>query len=283
MMRGAEEAVKGKKHQHHEEHIDETWLIPYADLLTLLLALFIILFASSQVDSKKYDQIMQSLNSAFAGGTSVFEISSSVPISIASNVDSGKAEGTNTQPNQQQMTSQELKERKEQQEQRYQAELKDMQELKQKLDAYISENGLTTALETKLNEDMLKITIRDNALFQSGSAVVKPEAKLLAATISTMLSSYPNYNVEVAGYTDNVPIRTAEFETNWDLSAKRSLNFMKILMQNNQIDPSKYRAIGYGEYQPIETNDTAEGRSKNRRVEVNIIRQIKAQDDIVIP
>jgi chemotaxis protein MotB len=91
-----------------------------------------------------------------------------------------------------------------------------------------------------------------------------------------MLSGYKEYNVEVAGFTDNRPINTREFQSNWDLSAKRSLNFMKFLILNDQIDPSRYRSIGYGEYQPIDTNDTVDGRAKNRRVEVNILRQLKA-------
>ncbi|MDF2716128.1 MAG: motB, partial [Paenibacillus sp.] len=137
------------------------------------------------------------------------------------------------------------------------------------------DNKLSAQLETKLTNDMLMITIRDNALFASGSATVKPEAQKLAVTISDMLTQYQQYQIEVAGHTDNVPIRNAEFETNWDLSAKRALNFMKILLQNDNITADRFRAIGYGEYRPIDSNDSADGRSKNRRVEVSIIRTIK--------
>ena len=95
-------------------------------------------------------------------------------------------------------------------------EIADLKELKQKLDQYIQDNGLTTQLETKLTNDLLMITIRDNALFGSGSAEVKPDSRKLAQAISTMLTQYPNYQVEVAGHTDNLPINTREFETNWD-------------------------------------------------------------------
>jgi chemotaxis protein MotB len=249
--------MKNKRHEHHEEHIDETWLIPYADLLTLLLALFIILFASSQIDSKKYESIMKGLNSGFNGGTGMFEVSNVVPLSVSPNIDKKKADEQKTQENTTQQDQQ-------------------LKALQEKLEGYIKENGLSTQLETKLNEDMLKITIRDNALFQSGSADIKADSQLLAQSISEMLSGYKEYNVEVAGFTDNRPINTREFQSNWDLSAKRSLNFMKFLILNDQIDPSRYRSIGYGEYQPIDTNDTVDGRAKNRRVEVNILRQLKA-------
>jgi chemotaxis protein MotB len=259
--------MKKKRHEPHEEHIDETWLIPYADLLTLLLALFIILFASSQIDSKKYESIMRGLNAGFNGGSGFFEVSNIAPIIVSPNAEKKKEDEQKTQ--EQATQDQQLKAM-------YEKEAQDLKELQEKLEGYIKENGLTTQLETKLDEDMLKITIRDNALFQSGSADIKPESQVLAQSISGMLSGYNEYNVEVAGFTDNRPINTREFQSNWDLSAKRSLNFMKILILNDKIDPSRYRAIGYGEYQPIDTNDTNEGRSKNRRVEVNILRQLKS-------
>lgn len=257
-----------RRKQHHEDHMDEGWLIPYADLLTLLLALFIILFASSEVDSKKYDQIMRSLNSAFNGGTNIFEATSVVPITKdPTDQVNKKAEDFKTE----QPTLQQSKEQQAQMEK----EMADLKELKQKLDQFIQDNGLTTQLETRLTNELLMITIRDNALYASGSAEVKPDARKLAQSISNMLTQYPNYQVEVAGHTDDIPINTKEFETNWDLSSKRALNFMKILLQNDKIGQSRFSAIGYGEYHPIDDNRTADGRAKNRRVEVSILRNAK--------
>ena len=251
--------MKKHKKEHHEEHADEAWLLPYADLLTLLLALFIILFASSQVDEKKYAQVMQGLNSAFNGGISVFEESDTISIDDISAKDI-KNINENGQGQNQALKDQINKEKQ------------DMEAIKKKLDSFIAENGLILQLQTNVTNDMLKITIQDYALFDSGKAVVKPEAQKLASVISDMLSMYPDYKVEVAGHTDNIPINNNEFESNWDLSAKRSLNFMKYLLKSNNINQARFRSIGYGEYQPIDTNQTSEGRAKNRRVEVNIIR-----------
>ncbi|AFQ44666.1 flagellar motor protein MotB [Desulfosporosinus meridiei] len=251
--------MKKHKKEHHEEHIDETWLIPYADLLTLLLALFIILFASSQVDEKKYTQIMAGLNSAFNGGVNIFEASDSIKLDDVSPSDVASLEQKGTGQNQA------LKDM-------INKEKNDMEAIKKNLDTFIAENGLTMQLQTKLTSDMLRITIQDYALFDSGKAIVKPEAQKLATVISNMLNMYPDYKVEVAGHTDNIPIRNAEFDSNWDLSSRRSLNFMKYLLQSNNINQARFRSIGYGEYQPIDTNKTPEGRAKNRRVEVNIIR-----------
>lgn len=249
--------MKKHKKEHHEEHIDETWLIPYADLLTLLLALFIILFASSKVDEKKYSQVMQGLNSAFNGGVSVFEESDTISLDDLS--------ANNAKKIQESEQEQKFKDQ-------INKEKQDMEAIKKKLDVFINDNGLSLQLRTVVTNDMLKITIQDYALFDSGDAVVKPEAQKLAAVISNMLSMYPDYKVEVAGYTDNIPIKTNDFDSNWDLSSKRSLNFMKYLLKLDSINQARFRSIGYGEYQPIDTNLTPEGRAKNRRVDVNIIR-----------
>ncbi|MNC31423.1 putative lipoprotein YiaD precursor [compost metagenome] len=115
------------------------------------------------------------------------------------------------------------------------------------------------------------ITIRDQAIFASGSAEVKPEAKQLADAISGILTNYPDYQVTVSGHTDNVPITTRTYSSNWDLSAARSLSFMKELFRNANVNQQRFSSTGFGEFKPIAGNDTAEGRAKNRRVEVSII------------
>lgn len=250
--------MKKRKRDIEEEHMDETWLVPYSDILTLLLALFIILFAAGQIDQKKYERIMAGFTSAFTGGTFVFDSSSDMDIDISdSNAGMVDSIVTNEEPT---VFSPEEQE-----------EL-DMGNMKEKIDQYIKDNNLSAVLETTITEEMLMITIRDYALFDSGSAMVKEEAQKLATIIADILSEYPNYNVEIAGHTDNLPINTPQFPSNWDLSTQRSLNFMKYLLKSGDFDHSRFRVIGYGEYQPIASNDTPEGRAKNRRVEVNILR-----------
>ncbi|UFJ41179.1 flagellar motor protein MotB [Brevibacillus humidisoli] len=250
-------ARRKKKHQ-HEEHIDETWLIPYADLLTLLLALFIVLFASSKLDAQKFDQLVQSLKVAFNGGTGFFQSPNPMPAPPNAPVPTVEMKHVQTKEEQEQ-------------ERKFQQETRELQKLKEQLDNYIEQNGLKDKLETKITDLGLLITILDNALFDSGSAVVRPEARHLAAEISKLLEPQPR-EVTVAGHTDNVPINTREFPSNWELSSKRALNFMKILLENEKLDPRKFSATGYGEYRPIASNDTAEGRAQNRRVEVSILR-----------
>lgn len=261
--------MKKKLRAHdNEEHIDETWLIPYSDLLTLLLALFIVLFASTQIDQKKFEQISRSLNVAFHGGTSVMLPSDSIPIN-QSGKDSNEYEYEtpgNTE-SLDELSQEELLER-------YRTETENLEELKKQIDQYIEVNGLSTELKTGLDQAELKISISDKALFASASAEVRPVAKEIAMAISEMLSEFPGYEIIVSGHTDDVPIHNAQFEDNWDLSAERALNFMKILLQNDSLDKASFSSVGYGEYRPIATNETAEGRALNRRVEVSVIRNI---------
>mgnify|MGYP001469464393 CR=1 FL=1 len=264
---------KKKTNRHQaEEHIDETWLIPYSDLLTLLLALFIVLFASSIIDEGKLNTISRSFNIAFNNGLGFFKGSSY--IDLPEDISNIKQKDTNVQDRAKDVDENDVKSYLAQM---IEQETRQLSELKDKLDAYIQENGLSSQLETTLNSRQLLITFRDTALFDSASADLKPEAEKLARSIGEMLAQYPEYEIMVSGHTDNVPINTARFPSNWELSASRALNFMKILLESD-ISPERISSVGYGEYRPIASNDTVEGRAANRRVEVSIVRNFLEQN-----
>lgn len=249
-----------RRHEEHEEHIDESWLIPYADLLTLLLALFIVLYSMNSVDAKKFDEMSRAFSIALSTGNGILEL----PSIVEQGVDPKKKDKDADDKKNESASDLRLEELIKQE----QAEL---EELKKKIDAYIVKNGLTAELETKLNMSQLLLTISDKALFAPGQASVKPEAKELAGAIATMLQQYPGYSIVVAGHTDDTPVNRSEFRSNWDLSSTRAIRFMDIMLDNKGLDPKRFSAIGYGEYQPVADNTTAENKAKNRRVEVSII------------
>jgi len=239
---------KKRKNHDHEEHIDESWLIPYADLLTLLLALFIVLFASSNVDATKFKQISESFTTIFSGGTGVMTYpTESEPSQTNNNKNDEDKKG-------QGVTSQ-----------------KDLQEMKDKIDKYIARSKLQGSLKTQLTEEGLLITITNDVLFDSGSAIVRTDEKSIATQISSLLISNPPLSVIISGHTDNVPIKNDLFQDNWDLSVTRAVNFMKIMLENKHLKPQLFSAKGYGEYQPIASNHTNKGRAKNRRVEILVL------------
>ncbi len=119
------------------------------------------------------------------------------------------------------------------------------------------------------------IRIKERALFPSGSAQLVAESQKIAPVIAGLLATLPE-RVVISGHTDNVPINTAQFPSNWELSSSRALNFMKyIIAQDARLNPRRFSAVGYSEYRPIASNDTDDGRQQNRRVEVFIARNYR--------
>ena len=243
--------ARKKRHKPHEEHASEAWLLPYSDLLTLLLALFIVLFAVSQTDQEKVTEMAQAFSAAFhSGGPSMFD-QAGPNMQKAATLPEDALVANN---------------------QEYIQENQKLEEIKQKLDSYIKDNGLEMELGTAMTDEGLMIRIREKALFPSGSADLVADSQKIGPVIAGLLATITQ-NVVISGHTDNVPIANSQFPSNWDRSAQRSLNFMKfILSQNANLQPVRFSTVGYGEYRPVADNATEEGRSQNRRVDVLIAR-----------
>ncbi|WP_353855994.1 flagellar motor protein MotB [Bacillus sp. Bos-x628] len=246
-------ARKRKKHD-HDEHVDESWLIPYADLLTLLLALFIVLFASSSIDVAKYEQMAKSFNVVFTGGTGVMDQSSMQNTEEIENSNETKKFAEDDEEARAKARDQAV-----------------LTKVKKQVDTFIAKKKLGSKLETKLTDEGLLITIEDSIFFDSGRADIRSQDVPLAREISKLLVINPARDIVISGHTDNVPIRNSEFKSNWYLSAIRAVNFLNILLENSHLNQENFSTKGYGEFKPIASNDTAEGRSKNRRVEVLIL------------
>lgn len=245
-----------RKRSRRDAQMNETWLLPYADMLTLLLALFIVLFAASSIDAEKYHRMMIALNDKLSGGHGILDLS-------APPLEEGK-DG-------------DKEEKVDEEEEKKAQEREDLLRLKENIDQYIKDNKLGGELETSLSSDGLLLTIMDNALFDSGSAEVKADALPIAEAIAELLVESAPRKIVVAGHTDNVPISNANFRSNWELSSHRALNFMKILLDRADLDPRNLSATGYGEYHPVASNDTPEGRERNRRVEVLIMPKLELE------
>lgn len=239
--------------------MDESWLVPYADILTLLLALFIVLFASSTVDQKKLEQMSAVFNQVFDGGIGVLDNPSPTP--PLSEISPEVTDAVK----------------------KYSEDQKQLKQTQAKVEELIAVNELENQFETKLTDEGLLITIRDSVLFQPGSAQISPEQITIAQELSQILSFNPERNVIITGHTDNIPINSAEFASNWELSVIRAVNFLKIIIDSNSTLDSKYFSVrGFGEYSPIVPNDTAENRAKNRRVEV-LVQPLVAEDGTDLP
>ncbi|GIN92198.1 motility protein B [Siminovitchia terrae] len=244
---------KRKRKKRHEEELGESWLLPYADLMTLLLALFIVLFAASSVDAQKFQQISKVFSGIFVGGDGPVEFEK--PLEIEEQIDETEDDSQNDPKEQ---FTDEL------------ADLKILEALKKKVDNYIQEKKYEDKFSTSLTSEGLLITINDSVLFQSGSAEVRKNDKKTAKELAALLEMELPRSVIISGHTDNVPIKNSEFQSNWELSVMRAVNFMKVLLEDEKLDPRLFSAKGFGEFQPIADNKTAKGREANRRVEVLI-------------
>ncbi len=247
-------ARKKKHKKDHEEHVDESWLVPYADLLTLLLALFIVLFAMSSIDAKKFDMLSKSFNAVFTGGTGMMDYSSFTEPKTSTTED-GKS------PDQAKDLSQDQKEKDKQ----------SLEKIQEQVNRFIKEKKLQKQVNTKLTDEGLLLSIEDNIFFDSGKAEIRQQDIPLAKEVSDLLVLNPPRNIVISGHTDNVPIRNSQFKSNWHLSVMRAVNFMGLLIENPKLDAKIFSAKGYGEFKPIASNDTEEGRRKNRRVEILIL------------
>lgn len=229
----------------------------YGDMMTLLLVFFVLLFAMSTVDIEKY----KAFASSFDGGSSVLQsdVSTSSDILIGdglTQLPGSDMSVTDGQGN------------------RYKDEK--LEAMEKEIKEHLATYDLKQKVETSNNGDYITIKFDDILLFDIGKADLKPGAKEVLKTIGTLLEKYledEGLRLAFEGHTDNVPIRTAKFPSNWELSAARAIAVAKFYIEEMDFNPRQISTEGLGEYVPIEPNNTAEGRATNRRVEIKILNE----------
>jgi chemotaxis protein MotB len=247
----------------------ERWLITYADLITLLMIFFIVMYSMSQVDAQKFRAIADSLSVALGGGTPA-KIDLATSPSGPSLLESGSSVQTPLIPDSSVNPPTNPEEGQEGNGLEQQENLT-IEGIKAKLDQFAKDNKIQTKLISSIEERGLVVSIQDTLLFASGSAEITPTARTILKKISTVLAASPNY-IKVEGHTCNLPIHTSQFPSNWELSVLRATNVVQILVKEGGIDSARLSATGYGEYRPIADNSTEEGRIRNRRVDLVVLR-----------
>lgn len=221
-----------------EHENQDRWLLTYADLITLLLGLFVILYAMSKIDMKKYDQVVVALGGVFGSADAaesmrvrLTELPESIP-----DIFSQRA--------------------------KVESEIRRALELD------------TRSLPISLSQDErgVIVHIQEELLFPSGSAELKRSSLETLDRLAGVFRTMPN-DIRVEGHTDNVPIQTRTFPSNWHLSVGRALNVGYYLIQKHQMNPEKVSVVGYSEYRPIALNTTPENRARNRRVDIVIVTE----------
>lgn len=240
--------MAAKKRRQLEE-VTGSWMASYGDMITLLLCFFIMLFAMSTLDAQKWKALSESIKESFgAEGTTLPENAETPAEEITQNLVEAVEEKVNGEE-----------------------ALEQLHELKEKIDQYISQAGLESAIQTEIEEVGLVIRMStDEILFELGSAQLKPMAVSFIDTVSGILKETANH-VWVEGHTDNKPIQPGYvYPTNWELSTARASAVVRRLIDPNGLSPERLRAAGYADTKPRFPNDNEEHCYLNRRVEIVI-------------
>lgn len=241
--------------QKSDDKMDDSWLLPYADMLTLLLALFIVLFSMSEIDVKKFENLASIFKSEFSSGGGMINDGES----IVTEEDSPEEEEKDDEKDEDQDNEEEAFK-----------EFQQLLDMQQMIEEYIVDHDLADTLATQLSGEGLLVTVRTDITFDSGSARVKENGQDIAKEMAQMISSDPPHDIVVNGHADDRPMENDEFASNWELSTMRAIQFMYLLIEESDLEPKWFSAKGYGEYHPLVENTSEENRAKNRRVEVLI-------------
>ncbi|TJY41983.1 flagellar motor protein [Cohnella pontilimi] len=237
----------------HENH--ERWLITYADLITLLMIFFVVLYAMSQIDIKKYDALAQTLQHQFRKADSVLEQGTGV----MGGTDRAKYETPSPS------------DAKETAKNREQA----LQDLLHLIEKYVKDNRLEKQVFVEDTPKGIAIRLSDQFLFSLGRADLKPGARPVLDRMSVLLGRL-NTTISIQGHTDNLPIQPGgAFQDNWGLSASRALSVLRYFVDVKGLEEKRFEVAGYADTRPIAKNDTEANRQKNRRVEILVLRQEK--------
>lgn len=230
----------------------ERWLVSYADFITLLFAVFVTLYAMSQVDKEKADQVIESLQQAFhvaefsRGGGSKLIATPSPDAEIYLPIPPPRDAGGS------------------------QAVMDDLTAVRNRLQAILTDSGVASQARLFIDMRGLVISLKAANIFAPGSAQINPTALPLLNQVAQALAPLDN-PIRIEGFTDNEPIHSAQFPSNWDLSCGRALAILHFLIDQHGFPPVGLSATGFGEQHPVADNATEQGRSQNRRVDLVVL------------
>ncbi|WP_283148417.1 flagellar motor protein MotD [Silvimonas soli] len=248
--------ARRKREEEHENH--ERWLVSYADFMTLLFAFFVVMYAISSVNQGKYRVLSNSLINAFQNTNKpLIRVASqaSSQIAIARPIPDNKASDVHLEEQTRQMRG--------------------------------MASDLRTLLEPLIQQGKVRVTqsrrgiaveISNSVLFDTAKAVLQPDSVAALKAVAQRIASTSNL-IQVEGNTDNQPIKSTQYPSNWELSSARAASVVRLFVDTG-ITPERMVAIGYGEYRPVESNDSVDGRARNRRVTINILAD--SRDDVAV-
>jgi chemotaxis protein MotB len=224
-----------KKKEEDAENL-ERWLLTYADLITLLLAFFVVMYSMSQIDAKRFGEMSESLHGILKGGDNVLN-----PDEVVQTEDGHGV-----------------------------LKLGNLRMLQKAIEGKSEERKKLQDVQTEITERGLVIHIVERALFQEGSSTLQGNSWEVLDLIYNEIDTIPNH-IRVEGHTDDRPIMTEKFPSNWELSSSRATEVVRYFVNEYSFPPNRISALGYGEFRPIQPNNSIENRARNRRVDIVIL------------
>ena len=252
------------------------WQATFADLMNLLLCFFVLLFSMSTVDAEKWEKVVASFNQTFsvftAGATAIGDgilISNGVSqlneldeyINSTGKMDDGEIVSEDVAAAQAQIEE---------------AQMEESEELAEMIQEAVTEKDMDEMIDVEFTSQYVQLTLKGALLFDSGSTLLKDEALPVLDQVGLILERYADGTIEIEGHTDNVPMSGAKYSNNDELSSGRALSVFNYLLGSTNLNPANIKPAGRGEYLPVADNATAEGRSKNRRVEIKIYNSLSS-------
>jgi chemotaxis protein MotB len=231
---------KAPEAAHAENH--ERWIVSYADMLTLLFALFVVLYATSDANPRKLQAVHNSIDAAFSIGVLQGSNGASAVLNNGGGLTPSLGE----------------------------IKSNNFAALNNTLGSFAKENGLDGKIQIRSDANSITISLADNLLFDSGSADLKPGAQDVLLQVADALRGLPN-EMRIEGHTDNVPVNSPDFPTNWELSGARASHVLRFLNEEGDLTENGLLFAGYADTKPIADNATSEGRALNRRADIVIL------------
>ena len=244
---------------HRSRVTHERWLVSYADFITLLFALFVVMYAYAKAGQKKQEAVSQSVDTAL-NSLGIFTDAARKPSKAAAAGSEKSAMPMNIVMGEDVLAPAQVKQ--------------DLDRLRRELTQTLSDQVATHTVSIRMGRDGLVISLREAGFFDSGSAAPKPATLPTLRQIASKLGNTP-YDLRIDGHTDNIPIHNAAFDSNWELSTARATSIARLFVTERLLAPERISAAGFAEYHPVAGNDSVEGRAENRRVDLTVLPRTK--------
>ena len=265
-----------KKKQEEAPKGSPAWMATFSDLMNLLLCFFVLLFSMSSIDAAKFEQVVASFNetfSVFSGGATAIGDGILISNGVSQLNELDEYINSTGKMDEGQVVDEDVAAVKEKMEE---AQLEESETLAEQIQEAVDDKEMGSEIDIEFTSQYVQLTLKGALLFDSGSTLLKEEAKPVLDQVGLMLERYAAGTIEIEGHTDNVPMSGAKYSNNDELSSGRALSVFDYLLSVTDLDPANVKHAGRGEYVPIADNSTPEGRTRNRRVEIKIYNSLSS-------